>query len=453
MNTETHIYNYSSSADPTTRAALTQRLYPSIEETGVHFQPAKNTPSSAFDTLKHMIDIDALASHTPAHKGNRPILSHDIEQTIQDYYGLQSSQLSNYLDRWLRRPLLQDHCLQIFHGWKGHNETQQNIPSALETSSLFFGDMSLKSSGGFYLRWNNMGIVINPGKTFLYHFHQAGLHIKDIDIVIVTREDPSAYADIEEIYNLNSRLNRASGEQQIINYYLNQKAYRELSTWLKPHSKLERNAIHSLELFAESPEIEQVKLGEGILLHYFTTQPHFSSTSHSFRHQLAQSNLGIRLKLSKSHANETSSVTLGYVSGVSWSPFMGHHLAKCDILLAGIGDTNQNDYNKVVHLNDCLGYYGICSLLEDTLPKLLICTEFGSREGDLRLELIKKMRAEYADKSTIILPADIGMCMDLKTLAIRCSMTHQYVRPDLIKIIRTSGLFGLMHYLAPANYL
>lgn len=453
MNTETHIYNYSSSADPNTKAALTQRLYPSIDEANAHFQPTKNAPSSAFDALKHMMDVDAMTSHAPVDKEKHSILSYDIEQTIQDYHVFQSNQLSNYLDRWLRRPPLPDHCLQIFHGWKRHHETQQNMPSALETSSLFFGDTSLKSTGGFYLRWNNMGIVINPGKTFLFHFHQSGLHIKDIDIVIATREEASTYADIEEIHDLNSRLNRASGEQQIIHYYLNQKAYRELSTLLKPHSKLERNAIHCLELFAESPEIEQVKLGEGILLHYFTTQPQFSLTSHSFRHQLAQSNLGIRLELSKSHSNETSNITLGYVSGVSWSPFMGHHLAKCDILLAGIGDTNQNDYNKVVHLNDCLGYYGICSLLEDTLPKLLICTEFGSREGDLRLELIKKMRAEYADKSTIILPADIGMYMDLKTLSIKCSMTHQYVRPDLIKTVRTSGLFGLMHYLAPANYL
>lgn len=452
MNTDTHIYNYSSSADPNTKAALTERLYPSIDEASAYLQPVKNESSSAFDTLKHMIDIDAMTSQAPIHKGNNSILSHDIEQTIQDYYGFQSSQLSNYLDRWLRRPLLPDHCLQIFHGWNRH-ETQQNISSPLETPSLFLGDMPLKSTGGFYLRWNNMGIVINPGKTFLFHFHQAGLHIKDIDIVIVTREDASAYADIEEIYNLNSRLNRASGEQQIIHYYLNQKAYRELSTLLKPHSKLERNAIHCLELFAESPETEQIKIGEGILLHYFMTQPPFSLSSPSYRHQLAQSNLGIRLELSKSHANENSNITLGYVSGVSWSPFMGHHLAKCDILLAGIGDTNQNDYNKVVHLNDCLGYYGICSLLEDTLPKVLICTEFGSREGDLRLELVKKMRAEYGSKSTIILPADIGMCMDLRTLGIKCSMTQQYIRPDLIKIVRTSGLFGLMIYLAPANYL
>lgn len=452
MNTETHVYNYSSNADPTTKTALTQRLYPSINEMNAFSESTDaSTPSSTFDSPLHTIDIDAMVSQRPISKENG-IHSADIDRSIQDYHSFQSGQLSNYLERWLKRPPLPDYCLQVFHGWKTPDETQ-HAQFSLESAPIQLGDIAPKATGGFYLRWNNMGIVINPGKKFMHHFHQAGLHIKDIDIVLITHEDADAYGDIQEIYELNFRLNRASGDQQIIHYYLNHKAYRELATLLKPHSKSERNAIHCLELFAESPETEQVRLGDGILLHYFTTQPQFSLTSTSLRHnQLDQSNLGIRLELSHPHSNEASHVTLGYISG-SWSPFIGQHLATCDILLAGIGNTNQSDYNKIVHLDDCLGYYGVCSLLEETLPKLIVCTEFGSREGDLRLELIKKMRTDYADKATTILPADIGMCIDLKTMTVKCSITNEYVDPRLVRVIRSSGLFGLMHYLAPANYL
>lgn len=452
MNTETHVYNYSSNADPITQTALTKRLYPSVSETDAFGTEALDTaPSSTFDNPLHTIDIDALMSQRPISKENG-MHSADIDRSIQDYHGFQSTQLSNYLESWLKRPVLADHCLQIFHGWKTHKENQ-HAQLSIENAPIQLGDLAPKATGGYYLRWNNTGIVINPGKKFMHHFHQTGLHIKDIDIVLVTHEDPDTFSDIQEIYELNFRLNRASGDQQIIHYYLNQKAYRELATLLKPHSKSERNAIHCLELFAESPEVEQVKLGDGILLHYFTTQPQFSLNSTSLRpHQLAQSNLGIRLELSNPLSNQASHVTLGYVSG-SWSPFIGQHLAHCDILLAGIGNTNQSDYNKIVHLDDCLGYYGVCSLLEDTLPKLIVCSEFGSREGDLRLELIKKMRKEYADKSSTILPADIGMCVDLKTMTVKCSITNEYVNPRFVRVIRSSGLFGMMHYLAPANYL
>ncbi|MBA3815882.1 MAG: hypothetical protein H0X29_05065 [Parachlamydiaceae bacterium] len=450
MNTETHVYNYASNSDPSTQAELTQRLYSATDEASSYTASNETSHNHAFDTLKTMIDIDAMTLQTQ----NQPsIETQDIDQTINNYHQFQSNQLSNYLEVWLKRPLLPDHCLQIFHGWKNGNN-QLNPTSSLESPSNTFSDIPSKASGGFYLRWNNKGIVVNPGKKFMSHFHQAGLHIKDIDMVIVTNEDHETYADIQEIYELNFRLNRASGDQQIIHYYLNQKAHQKLSTLLKPHSKSERNAIHCLELFPESPEIEQVKLGDGLLLHYFTTQPQFSLTSASLRHQdLSQSNLGIRLELSKSHLGETSHVTIGYLSNAGWTPFVGQHLANCDLLLAGIGNTNQNDYSKIVHLDECLGYYGVCSLLEDTMPKLLICTEFGSREGDLRLELIKKMRSEYQESTTTILPGDIGMYVDLQSLSIKCSITHEYVNPSLVKVMRSSGLFGIMNYLAPSSYL
>lgn len=454
MNTETHVYNYSSSADPETSAELTQRLYPSTNENGYETpSQEKELSSSISHSSEESFDHDIALSSPPVAKSSTTFNSQDLDRTIQDYHGFQSNQLSSYLERWLRRPLLPDHCLQIFHGWRNNNDSHTNHPLNLDSTPSTLEDISADATGGFYLRWNNTGIVVNPGKKFMQHFHKAGLHIKDIDIVLVTHENAETYADIQDIYELNFRLNRASGDQQIIHYYLNHNAFRELSILLKPHSKSERNAIHCLELFPESPEVEQIQLRDGILLHYFTTQPQFSLASTSLRNQSpSPSHLGLRLELSKSPLNESSNITLGYISG-SWSPFIEQYLTNCDILLAGIGNTNESDYNKLVHLDDCLGYYGVCSLLEETLPKLLVCTEFGARDGDLRLELIKKMRSEYADYPTHILPGDIGLCIDLNTLAVKCSITHEYTTPNQIRIIRSSGIFGMLHYLAPANYL
>lgn len=447
MNTETPVYNYSSNSDPATKTALTQRLYPANDDT------------QEFATQQHSFLDDDLSNYKSTDTSSfsaelKEALNYTtgLDQTIQHYHSYQSSQLSNYLEHWLKRPVLNDHFLQIFHGWTSTQEVPNNQFS-LSAATTHLENLTPVASGGFYLRWNNLGIVINPGKKFMRRFHQAGLHIKDIDIVLVTNEDPESYTDIQEIYELNYSLNRASGDQQIIHYYLNQKAYSELATVLKPRSKSERTAIHCLELFPESPEIEEIELGDGILLNYFSTKPQFSLnyTGHRFP-QSGPSHLGIRLELTNSQAHGPSYISLGYTSG-GWSPFVGQHLSTCDILLAGIGNTHTSDYNKIVHSDDCLGYYGVCSLLEEISPKLIICTEFGSKEGDLRLELIKKMRSEYTDKSTVILPGDIGMCVDLKSLNIKCSQSEDYIDPRMIKVIRSSNMFGEIRYLSPTNYL
>ena len=86
------------------------------------------------------------------------------------------------------------------------------------------------------------------------------------------------------------------------------------------------------------------------------------------------------------------------------------------------------------------------------MPKLLLCSEFGGREGDIRLEVVRKLKNDlyqnffrrmtmkliriYLRGSCIqpaILPADVGLYIDLKTLKIRCSETGTLIDPFRIK--------------------
>src|SRR5690606_25144065 len=97
---------------------------------------------------------------------------------------------------------------------------------------------------------------------------------------------------------------------------------------------------------------------------------------------------GIRLELT----NEEQKLHIGYLSGLAWSPLISHHLSYCDIILAAFGNTCVKDYSMVAYNEDSLGYFGILTLLQQQAPKLLLLTEFGGREGDIRLEVAKKMR-------------------------------------------------------------
>ena len=111
---------------------------------------------------------------------------------------------------------------------------------------------SRKTSGGFFLRWNGIGIAVNPGKNFIKYFHSLGLSIHDIHFVIATHEDIESCSDIRTIYDLAYQLNRTGANLHVIHYYLNLKAYQMLSSFLKPHFKQERHSVHCLELFLDS---------------------------------------------------------------------------------------------------------------------------------------------------------------------------------------------------------
>ena len=447
MNTETEIFSNPKTNDPATTAVLTQRLYctPEIEEKQPIFTgPQKN------------IGIPPLEEHKKL--GLATDICTALEQRVRGFQKAQNEMIQNYLELYNKRTAIPDHFFSVLHGW--HFQPSDNFNTGLPMLT----ERSRKSSGGFFLRWNGKGIAINPGLHFLDNFHKQGLHIKDIDFVIVTRDNPEAYADVREIYELNAQFNKIASELQIIHYYFNQKAYQELSPILKPHFKQERNALHRLLLFVDSPDVEKIDLGNGIILGYFPVTNHeafYQNHDRDGRNALAHSCLGIRLELKSSQDKPQGSLTerpilrFGYVSGAAWSPLLSHHLGNCDLLVAGFGNTNASDYSKIKYSDDGLGFFGTFSLMEEIAPRLLLCCEFSGREGDIRIEAVKKMREEYT-KSTrssrttpVVLPGDDGLFVDLKSLQVRCSISKALVDPAQVRVAKTMDSYGKLQYMSP----
>ncbi|MEX1013368.1 MAG: tetratricopeptide repeat protein [Waddliaceae bacterium] len=382
--------------------------------------------------------------------GSDLTLEHAIEARTKAFDQLRSELISEYLNQSEKRQDQVEKGVYILNGTC--SASKEMSPAA---RFLYGKRQTPLSCSGFYIRWEGKGIVVNPGESFLENFHEQDLFVKDIDYVIITRDNPRAYADIKRIYNLNYQLNQVSPELHVINYYLNQKAYEELGHTLKPHFKQERDTVHCLELFLDSPDVENIQLDNGILLHYFSTTPRDSFFPSSDKSQLGSQtpySLGIRFELTTIEENEK--VTLGYVTGTSWSPLIAHNLGKCDLLITGFGTTNLNDYSKLNYTEGNLGYYGTFSLTEATAPKLVVCTEFSGREGDVRLEIAKKLRSELnidkeAPSKTQVLPGDPGLMVDLKTFTIKCSVTRKSLDPANVRVVKTHETFGHLQYLAP----
>lgn len=432
--------------DPTIAEELSSRLYPTA--TAI----SKPEPTVLLAELKKMTASEPIAETKRFSAPSLPANTYDdaLESQIQTFKEAQTNLLIKYFEEGKTRPQLPDFCLHVLHGWQP-NEIKKNIDFA---ASALLTDQMRQATGGYFLRWNGKGIVINPGENFLKNFHSKGLHIKDIDFVIVTRNTPETYADVKEIYHLNMQLNKLSSEFQLIYYYLNPKAYQDLSSTLKPNFKQERHTVLPLELFIDSPDVEKIELAPDITLHYFSNakqEAYFQTASPDSVNHKYPSSLGIKLELKSSH----STVKLGYLSGTGWSPLLSHYLGTCDILIAQFGNTSSADYNKNKYNESSLGYFGTYTLLEDVRPKILLCTEFGGQEGDIRLEAIQKMRHEHRQSKlqgrigSISLPGDNGLFLDLKTLQARCNLTHMLVDPQQIKVVKSTDAFGQLHYLSP----
>lgn len=355
-----------------------------------------------------------------------------FEHRIKTFQKNQNDRLMSYLQDSKVRQTNRDQHLFMLNGWPNKQMNQLTLG---------------KSSSGFFIRWNGKGIVVNPGINFMDHFHEQGLCIRDIDFVIQTLSDPDCYNAIKDIYALNTQLNKIHPELQIIHYYLCHKAYQELSMVLKPNFKQERNSLHQLEIFVDSPETESIELTQGITLNYFAMQEVINNS--------ISTPLGIRLDLRSSHQN----TRVGYLSGAKWNPLLSHHMGACEVLITGFGNTCVSDYTRLKYNEDCLGYYGCYSLMEEINPTVMLCTEFGGREGDIRIEAARKLRCDYHNlhpntrQRPVVLPGDQGLMIDLKNLFVECTLTHQKMEAEETRVVRTCDNYGNLHYLSSSNCL
>lgn len=465
MNTDSDIFSSPKSQEEGITHSLTERLYARHKDFPERDPFAgKNSEqnSLALEELKRLAGGTASPEREPVNRFMAAELGIDLgtgqalEQRIKLYQLAQTDLINHYLHQGKSRYKNPDFSFYYLNGW----EQLENHKSQ-QTDPFYLTEKSRQTHGGMFIRWNGKGIVINPGNQFLKNFHEQGLHIYDIDFVIVTDDKPESYADVKEIYDLNYQLNKVNQQLQIIHYYFNHKAFQDLSRILKPHFKQERHTLHSLEIFLDSPDVEKIELSEGINLNYFQVS-HRDAYMHTREAKDERKNpllLGIRLdlKIPGSQAQEKASIRIGYVGHTAWNPLLAHHLGSCDLLITGFGNTSPNDFNKISYNQDCLGYYGTYTLLEEIAPKILLTGEYSGREGDIRLEVSQKIRSEYLNQVgntqrqlPVILPADMGLYICLKSLNIRCSISKAWIEPSQVRVIKTADSFGQLEYLAPS---
>lgn len=70
--------------------------------------------------------------------------------------------------------------------------------------------------GGYYLKVNDIGIVIDPGFNFIKNFMEAGHSFLEIDIILITHAHDDHTSDLESILNLHYRYNKLLKETVLV---------------------------------------------------------------------------------------------------------------------------------------------------------------------------------------------------------------------------------------------
>jgi len=354
---------------------------------------------------------------------------------LEEYSRRHQKHLEDYLQKVLSRPAPQENCMLLMNTW---SKDSQGLSLPTEHPSMN------EQNDGLFIRFAGKGIAVNPGPRFLEALYKKNFSLLDIDYVIVTHSRREAFQDISGIFELASEINRLLGKPHVIHYYFNRIAYQEMIQILKPRYRQEKSALHCLEIYLDTPDVEKIELQKGITLGYFLTSKSFNPLNPS-----GSLNLGIKLDLQEG----TKKRSIAYVSSSQWTPLLGAHVGDADILIAGFGYTQKSDLEGERYLDDCLGYFGTATLIQESPPALAIITEFDKRVAGARLEIIKKIRENVELPETTVIPGDPDLFVDLSDIKIRCSITGSLVAPDLAKVVQGSDPVSGLQFLSPASYI
>lgn len=318
---------------------------------------------------------------------------HLFERQQQAMLAKKNSLFSSYM-----RQLETTHTHNIFASC-----TAWQTGSSLDLKLLVNQGEYDRQAGGYFLRYNDFGICINPGPDFLKRLFALGFHLWHIDCVINTSPADSSSFEIELIHSLARQINlqlvENEQEPHVIRYLLHPETYAKKQAKLRPHFREERQAVSCLEPFEEGDERQ---LSDHVL---------FSYAAH-------EQSLLSRFTL-------PNGVTLGYTSGV-WSSAFSSFFQSTDILVCPYSEE-----------------------LTRSVPescRLLFLSEFSLSEADIRLEAAKEIKTHRPALS--ILPLEESVVLDLDEMTITAqeclqeptSATHVRVirLHDFEKMIYTS---------------
>lgn len=326
--------------------------------------------------------------------------------------------------------------------------------------------------GGLYVNWNGYGIAIDPGYHFVENMHRSGLNILDIDAVIVTHEHIDHTNDIRILDDLNFSLSeylKEENEQHIIKWYLDSVTYDLVKTLQRHGSGFHKCTSEVYKIVPENRNIIWEKdVGEVIQQCCESFREHgiqlyqkedcgiimrVESTSHE-KNEIASTKeticylthtFAIAIELTDNLYHKK----IFYSSDTRYREEFSDIAADSDVVIANISSIYEDDLLRLKLKETHLGYMGCFKLLEalrNNPPALFLLSEFWNAKADIRFDVARYLKEEIlcldkkAFAKTKVIPAEIGMQVDLKFLEMQCTVCRKFTNDYII--IRPTEQYG-----------
>lgn len=296
--------------------------------------------------------------------------------------------------------------------------------------------------GGFFFKFNGLGIVVDPGIGFTTLMHKHNIFIDDIDVVLVTHSHIDHNCDVAALSSLLHDFNRSRESRiKVYSEYLGYPAsinhtiewFLDDTTLNNSTEILDKDHVHRLAELVSQPYCFLESHAVALSITAFHTQ-HIKGSSDSF---------GLRFEF---NLTERSAVW-GYTSDTSYFDDLISLLAGCDVLVLNISDIYVTDVVHSKLKRSHLGFTGCERLISQIHPNLALISEFCCTNGDYRFEIVRALREKYPQLNTIILPAEIGCSISISAADMECTLCRRLSSISSLKVIRPQHEYEKMQYV------
>jgi ribonuclease BN (tRNA processing enzyme) len=290
--------------------------------------------------------------------------------------------------------------------------------------------------GGYFLKWQGHGLVLDPGFDFLRNFHDAGYHGREISVVVVSHNHPDHNTDLKAIDDLLYELwTRRTDTRE---------PYALL--WDEDSSKATTFAVAKPE-HRRAPIIFSLGLQDPIDLGRHAPKLPFRVTPFEARHGKEVPN-AVGMVIELLNKNGATALRIGYTADTGYYDELPKHLGKCDLLIAHISQPSIDELKDASKLKEVhLGYRGTIRLIAKCKPKLTLIGEFWAGFADLRIALVKGVRLRSGVEP--VLPAGLSMHVMLPSLEVECTRCGKASPFQAIKVAPCTDSFGSLGYVCP----
>lgn len=264
---------------------------------------------------------------------------------------------------------------------------------------------STSRGGGYFLEWNDYGIVIDPGFNFVQNFLEVTnldgsrrFSLPDIDAIVITHAHNDHTGDFEALLTLIYEYNKKNTDKISIDVYLSPSAMKKLIELFR----LERETINNI--YTLNPGGASLEVTKGLKLKPIPAK-HDDIISEEYCIGLVFEGADRRLVFS---------------SDTEWSdklikPAYEKH-RKCDYFIAHLGTVTEKEMSysggkakEQIFCKNHLGLVGVIKAIEALKPKYVILSEFGEELKGHRARISKILQDGLQEHTKRVIPGDLAL--------------------------------------------